>query len=126
MPLPLQLRDTIAPQYDSQLDQIAGGLISAFAESPQPPATTGATLPGLFTYPDATGVPATNASSSFPRAVMFDGTQPAGSQMIDLNTRIPNNPEWYLLYAWGINNSGQIVGEGRIKGEKHAFLLLPI
>ncbi len=29
------LRDTLAPQYQAQLDQIAGGLISAFAESDQ-------------------------------------------------------------------------------------------
>ena len=30
-----ELRDTIAPQYQAQLDQIAGGLISAFAETDQ-------------------------------------------------------------------------------------------
>ena len=43
-----ELRDTLAPQYQAQLDQIAGGLINAFAESDQ----TGAGLPdapGLFT-----------------------------------------------------------------------------
>ena len=56
------LRDVVAPQYGAQLDQIAGGLISAFAESDQ---TGGAapTMPGLFTFPGATGVPATSATT---------------------------------------------------------------
>ena len=36
------LRDTLAPQYEGQLDQIAGGLINAFAEGDQ---NTPATLP---------------------------------------------------------------------------------
>ena len=50
------LRDVVAPQYGAQLDQIAGGLISAFAESDQTGGTA-PTLPGLFTFPGATGVP---------------------------------------------------------------------
>jgi flagellar hook-associated protein 1 FlgK len=55
------LRDTIAPEYQAQLDQIANGLISAFAETPQSTSSGGATppssLPGLFTYQGATGMP---------------------------------------------------------------------
>jgi flagellar hook-associated protein 1 len=53
------LRDNVAPEYQAQLDQIAGGLINAFAESPQTTGSTAPTLPGLFTYPGATGVPST-------------------------------------------------------------------
>jgi flagellar hook-associated protein 1 len=53
------LRDTVAPEYQAQLDQIAGGLINAFAETPQTTGSTAPTLPGLFTYPGATGVPST-------------------------------------------------------------------
>jgi flagellar hook-associated protein 1 FlgK len=51
-----QLRDVVAPEYQAQLDQISGGLISAFAETDQ---TGGGatTLPGLFTFSGATGVP---------------------------------------------------------------------
>ncbi len=56
------LRDVVAPQYGAQLDQIAGGLISAFAESDQTGGTA-PTLPGLFTFPGATGVPATSATT---------------------------------------------------------------
>jgi flagellar hook-associated protein 1 FlgK len=58
------LRDVVAPQYGAQLDQIAGGLVSAFAESDQSGATPpAATLPGLFTFPGATAVPSTAATT---------------------------------------------------------------
>ncbi|HLH47958.1 MAG TPA: flagellar hook-associated protein FlgK, partial [Roseiarcus sp.] len=71
-PMPIQsgalaglaaLRDAVAPEYQAQLDQIANGLISAFAETPQstPAAaspTPPASLPGLFTFQGATGMPA--------------------------------------------------------------------
>jgi flagellar hook-associated protein 1 len=53
-----QLRDTIAPEYQAQLDQISGGLVNAFAETDQTGGTAPA-LPGLFTFPGATGVPST-------------------------------------------------------------------
>ena len=55
----VQLRDVIAPEYQSQLDQVAGGLVDAFAETDQSPAPTLPPLPGLFTYPGATGLPST-------------------------------------------------------------------
>jgi flagellar hook-associated protein 1 FlgK len=54
----VQLRDTIAPQYQTQLDQIAGNLMSAFQETDQSTTDTG--LPaqnGLFTTPGSTTVP---------------------------------------------------------------------
>lgn len=52
-----ELRDSAAVIYQSQLDEIARGLIAAFAESDQ----TGALLPdvpGLFTHPGAPAMPA--------------------------------------------------------------------
>lgn len=56
------LRDTTAPQYQAQLDQIASGLINAFAETNQTNPATPNPLPGLFTdtagtVPDNTAVP---------------------------------------------------------------------
>lgn len=54
------VRDKIAPAYQSQLDEIARGLIEAFAETDQAP-PAGAALPGLFTFAGATGVPAPGA-----------------------------------------------------------------
>src|SRR5271167_3970156 len=52
-----QLRDTIAPEYQAQLDQISGGLVNAFAETDQSATPTAPPLPGLFTFAGATGVP---------------------------------------------------------------------
>jgi flagellar hook-associated protein 1 FlgK len=56
-----ELRDAIAPEYQSQLDQIAGGLIDAFAETDQSTTPSQSPLPGLFTYPGVTGLPSTTA-----------------------------------------------------------------
>ena len=54
----VNLRDTVAPQYQSQLDQIAGGLITAFQETDQSTTNTGLPpQPGLFTAPGLTSVP---------------------------------------------------------------------
>jgi uncharacterized membrane protein len=41
----------------------------------------------------------------------------------DLNDLIPPDSRWVLGFATGINNAGQIVGQGRIGGQDHAFLL---
>jgi flagellar hook-associated protein 1 FlgK len=50
----MQVRDTVAPIFQSQLDEIARGLITVFAET----GPTGLLVPqtGLFTYKDAAGV----------------------------------------------------------------------
>jgi flagellar hook-associated protein 1 len=62
------LRDTTAPQYQAQLDQIANGLVNAFAETDQSATPTGQPLPGLFTY----------ASFSTTTGLPTDTTVPAG------------------------------------------------
>ncbi len=46
------LRDDVGVTYQSQLDEIARGLIEAFAESD--PASVGPDVPGLFTWPAGT------------------------------------------------------------------------
>ncbi|MBP1842159.1 flagellar hook-associated protein 1 FlgK [Rhizobium petrolearium] len=58
----LQLRDTVAPTFQSQLDEIARGLITAFAET----GPTGALAPmtGLFAYKDSSGVQQTAIPAS--------------------------------------------------------------
>jgi flagellar hook-associated protein 1 len=54
----VQLRDTIAPQYQAQLDQLAGNLMTAFEETDQSTTSPGLPpQPGLFTVPGATTVP---------------------------------------------------------------------
>ncbi|HUO11109.1 MAG TPA: hypothetical protein VM008_22605 [Phycisphaerae bacterium] len=49
----------------------------------------------------------------------FDGT------MVDLNTLIDPASGWVLEEATGINNVGQITGNGTLNGQPQAFLLTP-
>src|SRR5215471_14629400 len=63
-------------------------------------------------------------------AVNTDGADHAflysGSVMYDLNDLIPAGSGWELNVANGINDAGQIVGNGADSGAQHAFLLTPI
>jgi probable HAF family extracellular repeat protein len=45
--------------------------------------------------------------------------------MIDLNTLLPSQSGWTLNTAYGINDTGQIVGEGTYNGQIRPFLLTP-
>ena len=45
--------------------------------------------------------------------------------MVDLNSLIPAGGGWDLLGAFGINDRGQIAGEGRFDGQLRAFRLDP-
>ncbi len=45
--------------------------------------------------------------------------------MQNLNDLIPANSGWQLQFATGINDRGQITGQGVIGGQSHAFLLTP-
>ena len=51
-----QLRDTTTVSYQNQLNQIASGLITAFADTDQTGGTA-ATTPGLFTYAGSPAMP---------------------------------------------------------------------
>ncbi len=62
-----KLRDNLAPQYQAQLDQIAGGLINAFAESPPPADPTPA--PGLFTTNGSTTLPSASDATGLAAAI---------------------------------------------------------
>ncbi len=46
-----------------------------------------------------------------------------GGAMTDLNDLLPANTGWQLNEARDINEEGEIVGTGTIKGQTHAFLL---
>jgi len=70
-----QLRDTIAPQYQAQLDQIAGNLITAFQETDQSTTTPGLpALPGLFTTPGATSVPTSSNFTGLANQIVVNPT----------------------------------------------------
>ena len=47
-------------------------------------------------------------------------------KMQDLNELIPRDSDWTLENARGINDRGQIVGQGQHHGQERAFLLTPI
>jgi probable HAF family extracellular repeat protein len=47
-------------------------------------------------------------------------------KMRDLNTLIPAHTGWVLNQANGINDAGEIVGDGVLNGENHGFLLKPV
>jgi probable HAF family extracellular repeat protein len=57
-------------------------------------------------------------------AVLYDHNGPG--YFTDLNDLIPADSGWVLGAANGINANGQIVGNGAVNGERHAFLLTPI
>ena len=42
-----------------------------------------------------------------------------------LTSLIPTATGWTNLNATGINDQGQIVGQGTINGQQHAFLMTP-
>jgi len=63
-----QLRDVVAPKYEAQLDQIASGVINAFAESDQS-GTGQSSEPGLFTYSGATGLPSSSSATGLADAI---------------------------------------------------------
>jgi probable HAF family extracellular repeat protein len=51
---------------------------------------------------------------------------PGKGSIQDLNSQIPSNSGWGLEIATGINNGGQIVGQGQLPGGvRHGFLLTP-
>lgn len=60
----VQIRDVIAPTYERQLDEIARGLIEAFAETDQSATPTLADAAGLFTYPGGPAIPTSGTSVS--------------------------------------------------------------
>jgi len=49
-----------------------------------------------------------------------------GGVKIDLNHLIPPSAQWQLEQALAINDAGQILGQGRLNGQPHHFLLTPI
>jgi flagellar hook-associated protein 1 FlgK len=108
------LRDTLAPEYQAQLDQIAGGLINAFAESDQSATPTLPSLPGLFTTPGATGLPSMSAATGLAAAIEVNPSvdPPQGgnpSLLRDGGVSDPSNP------AYTYNTTGSASYAGRIQ-----------
>src|SRR5271157_2490139 len=122
-PMPIQsgalagyatLRDTLAPQYQAQLDQIAGGLINAFAESDQSTPPTLPSLPGLFTTSGATALPSMATATGLAAAIEVnpnvDPSQGGNATLLrDGGISAPGNP------AYSYNSTGAASYTGRIQ-----------
>ena len=65
-------------------------------------------------------VGSSGTSNGLTRAFLY-----SGAQMHNLNTLIPTGSDWVLQEAWGINTSGQIIGNGLLNGQHRAFLATP-
>ncbi len=102
----LQLRDDVVPVYQSQLDEVARGLIVAFAETDPDPATAPAlpTLPGLFTW-DVGTMPADNT------------VEPGLASRIKVNPAvIPPSGNPMLIRDGGINGPDYVVNTNGSNG----------
>jgi flagellar hook-associated protein 1 len=122
-PMPIQsgalagyaaLRDTLAPEYQAQLDQIAGGLINAFAESDQSATPTLPSLPGLFTTPGATNLPSMSATTGLAAAIEVnpnvDPSQGGNPSLLrDGGISVPGSP------AYTYNATGSASYTGRLQ-----------
>ncbi len=94
----VQMRDSVAPSMQAQLDEIARGLISSFAETDPTNAGSVPPLAGLFTWPGGPGLPA-------------DGTvSPGLAGAIQVNPLVDSTAggDVRLLRDGGINGSGYI------------------
>jgi flagellar hook-associated protein 1 len=101
----LQLRDGVAITMQRQLDEVARGLITAFAE--KDPSGANPDAAGLFTWPGAPAVPAAGT--------LIDGL--AGQ--ISLNSAFVSNPE--LLRDGGANGAAYVQNSS---GSSYAALLI--
>ncbi len=90
----LQVRDVLAVTYGRQLDEVARGVISAFAESDQSVSPSGVDLAGLLTYSGGPSLPATG--------VVTDGL--ARSIKVNPNVDPLQGGDIALLRNGGISN----------------------
>ncbi len=90
-------RDNLAPQYQSQLDGVARGLIEAFAETDQSATPTLPNAPGLFSWSGAPSIPG-------------QPTQPGIAGSIKLNPSVDPTQAGssLLLRDGGINGAGYV------------------
>lgn len=101
----LQIRDEVAPLFQSQLDEIARGLIVAFAEKdPADPAVL-PTLPGLFTWDGVPPMPADGA------------VEPGLASRIKVHPLvIPPSGKPNLIRDGGINGLGYVINTTQSTG----------
>jgi flagellar hook-associated protein 1 FlgK len=107
------VRDNAAVAYQSQLDEVARGLIEVFAESDQSATPTLPDAPGLFTYSGAPTVPASGSlvvglAGDIRLAAAVDPTQGGNANLLR-DGGIAGNP------AYVYNSSGAAAYTGRLQ-----------
>ncbi|NGO51702.1 flagellar hook-associated protein FlgK [Allomesorhizobium camelthorni] len=107
----VQLRDSVSSTMQSQLDEIARGLITAFAETDQ---TGGAApdAPGLFTWTGAPGMP--------PAGTLVDGLAATIRLNAAMDPSVGGNPQ--LLRDGGANGAAYVANT--TGGASYAELLI--
>jgi probable HAF family extracellular repeat protein len=87
------------------------------------------TLGGSISY--ATGI--NNLGQVVGSSSLITGFKPpvyaflySDGKMANLNSLLCPNSGWTLSAAVSINDAGQIVGDGTLNGQAHAFLLTPV
>jgi flagellar hook-associated protein 1 len=133
LPALLQLRDDVAPVFQTQLDEVARGLITAFAETDPDPDADPALDPmtGLFTYLGADGT----LQTEVPGGVQVDGdgnpiansaVVPGLASRLRLNPAVqPPNGSADLIRDGGINGADYVVNlvDGAAGGSSYSDLL---
>jgi probable HAF family extracellular repeat protein len=102
--------------------ETAGGAVHAFLWPGSGPLQDLGTLGGRNSFAAAINssgqiVGRSGSAAGVTRAFIYDGS------LRDLNNLIPAGSGWELVDTTGINDSGQIVGFGRLGGKMRAFLL---
>ncbi len=92
----VEVRDSIAPTYQSQLDEMARGLVEAFAETDQSATPTLPAVAGLFTYGGGPSIPTS--------ATVIPGL--AGSIKVNANVDPAQGGNAELIRDGGISNPG--------------------
>ena len=103
----VQLRDTFSTGMQRQLDEIARGLISAFAETdPNPPNDT---FPGLFTWPGAPAMPAdatleTGLALAFSINPLLDPVQGGNPELLRDGVNFDFNTDDFASFSERLNS----------------------
>ncbi len=117
------LRDTAAPDYQNQLDQIASGLVSAFAETDQTGGTA-PTAPGLFTATGLTGLPTsvTGLAASITINANVDPAQGGvATRLRDGGIADPSNPAYTYNTSGDVGYSDRLTALGAALGQTRSF-----
>ena len=108
----VQLRDSVSATMQAQLDEVARGLIAAFAETDQPGGAAMPDAPGLFTWTGAPGMPAAGT--------LVDGLAGTISINAAMDSAQGGNPS--LLRDGGANGAGYVANTSG--GSSYSSLLI--